>query len=242
MRVTRLYCPQNLTAGTEVALSPESSHYLANVLRMAEGDSLVLFNQDSGECAGTLLSVKKKAVLVAIDKQQREFSPPKLRIDLWLGISRGDRMDYAIQKAVELGANSVTPLYSEYGEVKFKQADRLQRKLEHWQRIAVSAAEQSDRIDVPEIMAPISFGDALGERSEHPVILFDPTGEKKLSQLDIAGAVTVVTGPEGGFSPMELDLAKERSAEIVKLGPRVLRTETAPLAALAVLQHCFGDF
>ena len=150
-------------------------------------------------------------------------------------------MDFGIQKSVELGVSAITPLYSEHGEVKIKQPERLTRKLQHWQRIAVNAAEQCGRLDVPEIHEPIEVANAIADESKVTQVLFDASGDIGIEDIAVGDSLAILTGPEGGFAPRELEMARERDCQIVKLGPRILRTETAPLAALAILQNRFGD-
>ncbi len=241
MRVTRLHYPDKLTVNSTVELSAEASHYLTNVLRLRVGDTVSLFNAEDGEYQATLLTAGKNAASVDVQKQSAVYSAPPLAIHLFLGISRGDRMDFAIQKSVELGVNSITPLYSEFGEVKFKQAERLARKLQHWQKIAVSAAEQCGRLDVPTVEGPIEYRESLQADNNCTQLLFDASAELNLGDLEVGDSLALFTGPEGGFSATELSLAAESGVKLVRLGPRILRTETAPIAALAVLQHRFGD-
>lgn len=239
MRVPRLYLDETLAEGMDVALTAEQPHYLTNVLRLDVGNTVRLFNARCGEFTGKISAAKKSEVTVTIEEKLADYIAPKLQIELCLGMSRGDRMDYAIQKAVELGVAGITPFQSEFGEVRFKQADRAEKKLQHWRRVAISASEQCGRLDVPQISAPVEFERCLD--SESTVLLFDPSGQKSLQDTVIGGPVTVISGPEGGFSPAELTRAVEANCVLMKLGPRILRTETAPVAILAVLQHRFGD-
>ncbi|MEQ8313582.1 MAG: 16S rRNA (uracil(1498)-N(3))-methyltransferase [Gammaproteobacteria bacterium] len=243
MRVTRLYLETRLSEGIDLDLELEQSHYLGNVLRMAEGASLQVFNAECGEYRATISALKKSKASIVIEQKIADYTAPPLKIHLILGISRGDRMDYAIQKSVELGVGSITPMYSEFGEVRFKQADRLQRKLQHWQRIAISAAEQCGRLDVPKIGEPKEFGHCLNRDADENTVLFEPDANESLQDIAINASVTVVVGPEGGFSTTELDAARQSTnCHLVKLGPRVLRTETAPVVALSVIQQLYGDF
>ena len=241
MRTTRVYCPQTLSSGQQIAAPSDSAHHLANVLRLKVGACLQLFNRQDGEFACTIASVKKGDVVLDIEDRLRSYEPPRLAITLCLGVSRGDRMDFAIQKSTELGVQRITPFYSEHGDVRLKPAERLQKKMSHWQRVAISAAEQSGRLDVPEIAEPLDLDACLQATADSPVLLFDPSGTATLQEAKIGAAVTVVVGPEGGFAAAELASARQRDCRLVALGPRILRTETAPLAALSILQYCFGD-
>lgn len=239
MRTTRVHCSETLTDGCSIGLPSESSHHLANVLRMKLDAEIHLFNEQDGEFLARISKIKKGSVEVQVERQLAVFAKPALLITLCLGISRGDRMDFGIQKSVELGVNKILPFYSEHGDIRIK-ADRLEKKLSHWQRIALSASEQSGRIDVPEVMAPVELTDCVAMSNTNKLV-FDPSGESSLNGLQVEDDLLVVIGPEGGFSESELELARRNHCSITKLGPRVLRTETAPIAALAILQHRFGD-
>ncbi len=241
MRVPRLYLDETIAEGMDVALTEDQPHYLTNVLRLDVGNTVHLFNARCGEFVGKISAARKGEVTVTVEQRLAEFITPALSIELCLAMSRGDRMDYAIQKSVELGAASITPFQSEFGEVRFKQAERASRKLQHWQRIAISASEQCGRLDIPEIAAPKDFSQCVEAGAEITQLLFDPSGTHSLEDIKITSQVRVITGPEGGFSPAELTLAAEADCKVVKLGPRIFRTETAPVAILAVLQNRFGD-
>ncbi|NQV70739.1 MAG: 16S rRNA (uracil(1498)-N(3))-methyltransferase [Pseudohongiella sp.] len=167
----------------------------------------------------------------------------RLKIHLGLGLSRGDRMDFAIQKSTELGVSEITPLYTEHGEVKLK-ADRLEKKLQHWRKIAINASEQSGRLEIPEIHTPSPLAEWQQGLDAGFSLMLDPSGEDKLP-LNTAALqfeqVNLLIGPEGGFSATEIHSARNQGLVIVALGTRILRTETAPIAALAILQHLYGD-
>ena len=150
-------------------------------------------------------------------------------------------MDYGIQKSVELGVTLITPVNCEYGDVRFKQASRIENKLRHWRRIAVSAAEQSGRLDVPTIAEPLDLADWLGQQSAETRLCLDPRGAERLGDTPLSRSIALLIGPEGGLSPAEVTRCVEATFIPTTLGPRVLRTETAPVAALAVIQHCLGQ-
>lgn len=242
MRLTRIYLNQQLSQGARLLLDADTTHYVGTVLRMRLQAELLVFNADDGEFAAQIVVAEKRGIEVALGEQLRAPQAASLIIHLGLGISRGDRMDFAIQKSTELGVTRITPLYSQYGEVKLK-TDRVENKLRHWRKIAASAAEQSGRLDIPEIVVPLSLDewqDTLGETTR---LLLDPTGKERLGELTgtTVADITLLIGPEGGFSEQELDWGRKHHFAIVTLGPRILRTETAPAAALAILQHRFGD-
>ena len=180
-------------------------------------------------------------VTIIIESQHRTPEPPSLIIQLGLGLSKGYRMDYAIQKSTELGVSSITPLYTQYSEVRFNKTKRLENKLQHWRRIAVSSCEQSGRLSNPEIHPPMSIEDWLGSPNKSCRLILDLRGAKTLENLEIINPVELAIGPEGGFSTKELRLANDQGFTTISLGSRILRTETAPIAALAILQHRYGD-
>jgi 16S rRNA (uracil1498-N3)-methyltransferase len=164
----------------------------------------------------------------------------KLRLHLALGLSRGDRMDYAIQKATELGVTEITPLFTEHGEVRLK-PDRLENKLRHFEKIAINAAEQCGRLDVPAVNTPLALEAFLAQDKKATRLLLEPGGEQSLTAARALTDIELIIGPEGGFSEREVGQARTSNCEIMRLGPRIFRTETAPVAALAVLQFLYGD-
>ena len=243
MRLTRVYSQEPLAAGKRLNLSKDLSHYLANVLRLKAGDAVALFNAECGEFHAIISEVKKNALAVTLEEQKRAAlasDQQAVRLELGLGLSKGDRMDYGIQKSVELGVTLITPVNCEYGDVRFKQASRIENKLRHWRRIAVSAAEQSGRLDVPTIAEPLDLTDWLERQSAEARLCFVPGAAERLGETPLAQSIALLIGPEGGLSPAEVKRSIEASFIPTTLGPRVLRTETAPVAALAVIQHCLG--
>lgn len=241
MRISRVHTELPLATGQELVLGADASHYLSRVLRLRLDASIHLFNARDGEFLARVAAIEKKAVTVLLQERRREPAPPRLSIHLGLGLSRGDRMDFGIQKSTELGVTQITPLYSRFGEVKLS-GDRADNKRRHWQQIAVNAAEQCGRLDVPQIYAPIplqEWQDAVHD--DTPCLMLDPSGADTLTGQPITSAVNVVIGPEGGFAAEELESARKAGFRIVALGSRVLRTETAPIATLAILQHLYGD-
>ena len=243
MRLTRVYSPEPLASGNHLKLSKELSHYLANVLRLKAGDTVALFNAVYGEFHAVIRDGKKNAMTVTLGKQRRKAVLPDqetIRLELGLGLSKGDRMDYGVQKSVELGVTLITPVNCEYGDVRFKQASRINNKLKHWRRIAVSAAEQSGRLDVPTVAEPLDLADWLEQQSAETRLCLDPRGAERLGDTPLAHSIALLIGPEGGLSTTEIALSVEAAFVTTTLGPRVLRTETAPVAALAVIQHCLG--
>jgi 16S rRNA (uracil1498-N3)-methyltransferase len=244
MRLSRVFINSPFEINSPVLLPKESAHYLHNVLRLRVEDSLLVFNQTQGEFLALVTKSSKKEFEVQLLEPQRLLSAENqqnsISIHLVLGLSRGDRMDFALQKSTELGVSEITPVYTEHGEVKLK-ADRVEKKLQHWRNIAISAAEQSGRLTIPVIHQPIALS-ALDLANENTYkVLLEPTGSDVLPQSIATKNIELLIGPEGGFSISEIAWAKKNGCEIVALGARILRTETAPIAALAILQHKFGD-
>ncbi len=245
MRVSRLYTPTALATGQRFELDDDNGHYVRTVLRLKSEHPLILFNGQGGEYLCTVAEVSRKSVSITVEKWQDRSVESPLHVTLGLGISRGDRMDLVVQKAVELGVNQITPLLTERCMVQFKGEKRPQRLL-HWQKIVQHAAEQSGRTILPT-MPEIESLAAWVEQQQGLKIFLDPYAETTLAELTpealTAGRrVTLLTGPEGGFSDQERNLAKAAGFIPVRLGARILRTETASLAALAAVQLLWGDF
>ncbi|MEW6037229.1 MAG: 16S rRNA (uracil(1498)-N(3))-methyltransferase [Pseudomonadota bacterium] len=240
MRVSRLYLPAPLAAGAEVVLAEERAHYLRTVLRLRRGFELTVFNGEGGEFAARIGACHREEVSLTVGEYRSVDRESVLDVQLGLGISRGERMDLAIQKAVELGVGAITPLFSERCVVQLD-AERKAQRLEHWRRVVWAACEQSGRNRVPDVLEPRSL-DAWLPAAAGLRIFLDPHAARSLRELEPpAGTVTLLSGPEGGFSDAERDAAVAAAFTPVRLGPRVLRTETAALAALAAIQTLWGD-
>ncbi|MDI1276016.1 16S rRNA (uracil(1498)-N(3))-methyltransferase [Methylobacter sp.] len=241
MRVSRLYTSAPLATGKLIELDDDNGHYVRTVLRLKKDAHIILFNGHGGEYLCTVAEVSRKAVLIDVEQWSDRSVESPLQITLGLGISRGDRMDLTVQKAVELGVNHITPLLTERCVVQFKGEKKPQRLL-HWQKIVQHAAEQSGRTILPTLLEVEQLQNWLGNQQGLKVFL-DPYAETTLSELKPeAMKVTLLTGPEGGFSNQERDAAKASGFIPVRLGSRILRTETASLAALAAVQMLWGDF
>ncbi|MDO9046721.1 MAG: 16S rRNA (uracil(1498)-N(3))-methyltransferase [Methylobacter sp.] len=241
MRSSRLYTPLPLATGRSIELDDDNGHYVRTVLRLKKDAQIILFNGRGGEYLCTVAEVSRKAVLIDVEQWSDRSVESPLQITLGLGISRGDRMDLTVQKAVELGVNQITPLLTERCVVQFKGEKKPQRLL-HWQKIVQHAAEQSGRTTLPALLEIEQLQNWTGKQQGLKVFL-DPYAETTLTELKPeATKVTLLTGPEGGFSNQERDAAKASGFIPVRLGSRILRTETASLAALAAVQMLWGDF
>jgi 16S rRNA (uracil1498-N3)-methyltransferase len=232
--------PTPLYASTPLTLSGDRAHYLGKVLRATPGTPLSLFNDSGLEYAASVSAITKHEVLVAVAEAHDPGTESPLRTLLALGISRGERMDYAIQKSTELGVSRIQPLFTTHCEVKLD-GSRQDKRIDHWQQVAISACEQSGRVRVPEVLAPLTLT-AFVERCDAALkLLFDQGETRHLAGAPPTGEVALVIGPEGGLAPQEIALARQNGFVGIRLGPRILRTETAPVAALAVLQQLWGE-
>lgn len=244
MRVPRIYTPLPLQSGCQFDLDRESVHHLLQVLRMKPGVALTLFNGDGRDYNGLMIDCTRKSVRVVISSHSDEEPPPILKINLGLGLSKGERMDFAIQKSVELGVTGITPLLTEHSVVRLS-AQRRESRQEHWKRAAIAACEQSGRRRLPDVgnILPLNEWLLKSDDSSETGILLDHRASITLDQLACAGStVNLLIGPEGGLSLEERKQAQEAGYEGVRLGPRVMRTETAPLAAISAIQALWGDF
>ncbi len=243
MRITRVHTPdQSLSVGDCITLERDAAHYLVTVLRLRPGARVALFNAQDGELLGELLAADKKQVSVRLLEQRQGSADPVLPVHLAVGLSRGERMDYLIQKATELGASSVTPLFTEHCEVKLDQK-RTEKRLAHWQKVAVSATEQCGRCRVPDVHPPLALTDWLQADHQGLTLVLDHCARQGPHKSDQQpSGITLLSGPEGGLSAEELSAAAGAGFQPAALGPRILRTETAPLAALSVIQYLWGDF
>ncbi|MDX1598948.1 MAG: 16S rRNA (uracil(1498)-N(3))-methyltransferase [Marinobacter sp.] len=241
MRVPRIYTRSPLSDGSTTALDENAAQHVGRVLRMQPGQELQLFNGDGNDYPATITSASKKQVDVQVGTPVANATESSLDIVLGQTLSKGDRMDYAVQKAVEMGVTRIVPLTTERCDVKLK-GDREEKRLRHWQSVAISAAEQCGRARVPEILPVMT----LAQWFEHTgdcdlrLVLHHRT-EQSLDSMNQPSRVALMIGPEGGLSPEEIAEAENSGFLPVALGPRVLRTETAPIAAMALCQWLWGD-
>ena len=216
-------------------------HYLSRVLRVATGQRVVMFNGDGSDYAAEIIRVNRKELDLSVQTKLPARAESHLHITLVQAISRGERMDLTLQKATELGVAAFQPVLSARTEVRLK-PEKLEKRMTHWAKVIISACEQSGRAVVPEVKAPLSLSEWLAVSEPVQRLVLDPVAETGMSSLPITGnAVSVLVGPEGGFTSKELDDVRLMGVMAVSLGPRVLRTETAGPAAIAVLQAGVGD-
>ena len=243
MIIPRVFVPSPLAVGQQLTLGVSVSQHLNRVLRLRVGELIVVFNSRlSGEFDATVIAMRGSQLIVNLEAFRECQRESPLIINLGQGVSRGDKMDFTIQKAVELGAHSITPLFTECCNVKLD-GERLQRRLEHWQKVAISAAEQSGRCLVPQILPAKYLIEWLRDNHDPIKMVMDPYAEQRLGGLEKSiGGITLLIGPEGGLSDHEIAIAKKSGFLAMTLGKRILRTETAALAAVSALQVKFGDF
>ena len=241
MRLTRSFVAQPLPVGSTIALPEDAAAHLVRVLRLQAGDPCVLFNGDGFDCDARIASVGKREVLADIVASRPVDNESPLAITLLQGIARGEKMDLILQKATELGVARILPVDSERSEVKLD-AQRADKRVAHWREVVVSACEQSGRARVPEVAAPQPLAQAAALRQGRGFIL-DPFAQQALSALQGSElpACTLAIGPEGGWSPRDREQLVAAGFEGLRLGPRILRTETAGIAAIAALQAMVGD-
>lgn len=240
MRIPRIFTEQALHDATEITLEPAPSQHLARVLRMSVGDALILFNGRGGQYPATITSLGRKSVIAATGDFEAIERESGLCLHLGIALSKGDRMDWVVQKSTELGVSTIAPLLSDRTEVRLN-PERTDKKLKHWQQIATSACEQCGRNRVPRVLPPQKLEQWLASVEADTRLVLDHTAANTDPGSSTPASVALLVGPEGGLSTGEVNAAERAGFSSLQLGPRVLRTETAPLAAIAILQSRWGD-
>ena len=240
----RFYNPENLTIGATVRLSDNAAAHATRVLRLEVSDCIVLFNGDGNDYTSAIISIKKNEVLVIVKSFVKITNESPLNIALLQGISSGDRMDYTIQKAVELGVTAIVPIITTRSVVKLSN-ERAEKRQAHWQSVAHAASEQSGRAFIPTVFAPVQLSAWLASNPQDNAtrVLLNPIGAIRLADLaKPTDNIALLIGAEGGLSQAEIDTALSQGFKSVVLGARILRTETAALTAIAAMQTLWGDF
>ena len=241
MRIPRIYHETALNVGVSVLLGDDAANHVGRVLRMQAGQEMTLFNGDGYDYLAEIESVTKKQVAVRVESREIVDNESPLTIHLAQGISRGDKMDFTIQKSVELGITDITPIFTERCGVKLK-GERLEKKHQQWQKIAISASEQCGRAKVAQVHPPIELSEFLQQETDQLKLNLHPRATTTIKTLTRPeSGVRFIIGPEGGLSDTEIEQAVASGYQDIQLGPRVLRTETAALTLLAALQLQFGD-
>jgi len=237
----RIHCELRLGPGAQFSLAPDAAQHVAKALRLKAGDALVVFDGSGGEYDATIQRIDKDRVDVKVGAWRDVEREAAITIGLVQGLPEADKMDWIIQKAVELGVAWIQPVVCERSVVRLT-GERAERRAAHWRRVAVAACEQSGRNRVPEVRAILAFLPWIAESTGATRWMLAPGAGALASRPAPPGPVELLVGPEGGLSDRERELAASRGFEPVGLGPRILRTETAPLAALAAIHALWGDF
>ena len=242
MAAPRFFCDAPLGPGAQIDLPDNAAHHAQRVLRLKAGDRVVLFNGDGHDYDCELMRIAKDGVAARVMSLTAVERESPLQITLAQCISSGDRMDLTLQKSVELGIARIQPLAAERSVVKLS-GERAEKRVQHWQNVVTSACEQSGRAFVPEVLPPIPFMQWLGPQNDFTLkLMLNPFTERRLHDLARpSGPICLLIGCEGGFAPAEVTAALNAGFTDVRLGPRILRTETAGLAALTALQTLWGD-
>ncbi|MDQ5883746.1 MAG: rRNA (uracil1498-N3)-methyltransferase [Pseudomonadota bacterium] len=243
MRSIRIYHPNSLALGEKTHLSPEASHHVVNVLRLKEQQSLTLFDGQNHEYTAIITAIQKKKVECLVNNVSDVSRESKLHLHLAQGISKGDRMTYSLQKAVELGVSEYTPLWTQHAAFKWD-ASLNEKKIQQWQAIIVSACEQSGRNIIPKLNPITDYQTFLKQAQPPNRFILEPMQGvhwQKLHWSQDENNCTLLIGPEGGFSEQEIQSAISNNYQGLTLGPRILRTETAVVTALSIFQMMKGD-
>lgn len=243
MRIPRIYTSQHLLAGHEVVLPEQAGEHVARVLRLDRGHPVILINGDGREYDAQLASLAKRSVTALVTASRDVDRETILKVTLVQSIARGEKMDWILQKATELGVSRIVPVVTERTEVKLDE-DRAERRMNHWTSVIASACEQSGRTTLPSLAPPQRIDRWLAALDDRTVKLaLVPDGNTSLKEISVAAyGATIVVGPEGGLSDQDVAMLSHANFVGLKLGPRILRTETAGVAALAALQALYGDF
>ena len=241
MRISRVFVDQPLRPGATVTLDEAAARYVNQVLRLKRGQVVTLFNGDGGEFNASFLEVSRRTVKAGVESHVAIERESPLSLHLGHGLAKGERMDVAIQKAVELGASSITALNTERSVVKLS-GERLERRVAHWRSIAIHACQQCGRNRIPRIGSPVDLESWVQADQSDVRVLLTPTGTRSLGELELSGnSVSLLVGPEGGMTEREENTSIDRGFIPIRIGTRVLRTETASVAGLTAIQLKWGD-
>ena len=244
MSTSRLFSPIQLRANAELSFGSEQARYVGRVLRLRPGDALTVFDGNGGEYPATIGTITKQELNLSVGEHISRSAESPLRIRLVQGVSRGERMDIVVQKATELGVQRISPVLTDFSVVKLE-PDRAAKRRDHWQKVAQSACEQCRRNIVPAIDAPQSLLDWFGDNagSDKLQLILRADASDSMPAINVPGNdLTILIGPEGGFSEAEYERATVAGLRAVRLGPRIMRTETAALAAISIAQATWGDY
>jgi 16S rRNA (uracil1498-N3)-methyltransferase len=243
MRIPRAYIQQDLACGVTVTVSGQTARHITQVLRLRTGARLQVFNGDGKEYSATFIRTGRSEITLDIGKPLDTLPEPGLLIRLAQGIARNDRMDLILQKSVELGISEINPIWMQRSQTHVR-GERLEKRIHHWRGVIASACEQCGRAILPTLLPPAPLPDWIaGETDDSLRLMLQPDSPRVLTDLERpAGTVTLLVGPEGGMNADERALANAAGFVGLRLGARILRTETAALAALSGIQTLWGDF
>ena len=241
MPLPRIHCDQRLGPGAQFALAPEAAQHVGKALRLKAGDALTVFDGRGGEYEAAIQRIDKDRVEVKLGAWRDVDTEPQLRVGLIQGLPEADKMDWVIQKSVELGVAWIQPIVCDRSVVRLS-GERAARREAHWRRVAVAACEQSGRNRIPEVRPTLGFQSWIAVPAEAHRWMLSPSGDPIAGKSPTDRELELLVGPEGGLSDREQELALQQGCEAVALGPRILRAETAPLAALAAIHALWGDF
>lgn len=243
MSKTRLYIESPITSERQLNVSGERARYISRVLRLKINDELTLFDGSGAEFLANIAAVRKCGISLIVTGKIKKSVESPLTMHLLQGIPRGDRMDLIIRKVTELGVHRITPICSDYSVVRFD-LERAKKRLNHWHKIAISACEQCGRNIVPEISLPMSLQEwVINNKNEQGIrLILKPNASASINSIGVSeNSLTLLVGPEGGFSDPEYALARSNGFQAIRFGPRILRTETAAIAIISTLQATYGD-
>ena len=244
MRTTRLFTDQALASGAQVTLQGDAAQYLGRVLRARVGDTATLFNGNGQEFPATITALDKREIALTLGEALSPGTESSVQTVLGLCLSKGDRFDWAVQKATELGVGAIVPIYSERVDFSIPE-DRTAKRVLHWQQVAISASEQCGRVRVPSVAAPTSlanWAESVSADEKWVLHCADVAGNRRASRnAEAPGSAALLIGPEGGLTVGEISIATDHGFFPLQLGPRVLRTETAPVVALTALSVQWGE-
>ena len=240
MRTIRIFQDSPIEVNQELKLDEFGANHVSRVLRMKPGEEIVVFNGLGSEYPSKIKEISKKEVIILPFDKKTPLNESPIKIHLVQALSKGDRMDFTIQKAVELGVTQITPIITSRCAVRLKD-DRLEKKIESFKKIVISACEQCGRVFIPKVNPILELNEFFKVPDDNLKLILNPYTQTKIKELPRSQGYTLLIGPEGGLSDEEVKLAQDNNFKSVLLGPRILRTETAPLVAISILQASFGD-
>ena len=239
-RIQRFHVDQIDKSKSHLEIAGEQSHYVTRVLRLQTGDRMILFDGSGSEWTAKIIDTKRNRLLLELEERATPDRESPINLTLIQSISRSQRMDLVMQKSTELGVTRIVPVFSTNTIVKIKE-DKIEKKINHWRNILISASEQSGRTKIPDLISPIQLETECLKRYKSDLSIFYDTTGKDSYDANNPKDITAVIGPEGGFTEDEKQMAIDAGYMVMQSGPRLLRTETAPIMALSILQYLYGD-